>query len=131
MSNGSELPPDIELHRVVQPAVYMMDEDRPTSACLTPRKVDHGMLSVDRGDMSTPQQSLDRFVGSAVGVFTIGHALCQQHEVLGYHDPTDRNPSHSFLDYRGLSAGQVSKRSRKLFLAGWAACGGQWSCRRP
>ena len=134
MSQSDEkLPADINVHRAIHPNFNLVDEGRPSSACLTPNQGDDFMLSISRGDKITAQEFHEIHTKNedlkACGIFTFAHQLCIENGTPGLADPTPTNPAHAFLDFRHCDTmTRAIKLGRKLFKAAWQQ-NPEWSYR--
>jgi hypothetical protein len=94
-----------------------VQEGRVTSQAFKPTPKDEGRLSVYDGDQIEAEASWRHFTStlqrSSVGVLgiTVGEFRAESLSVIP--DP-DTFPEHVLVDYRGHTAGQVEKKSKRL-----------------
>jgi hypothetical protein len=94
-----------------------------TSQAFDPFPKDHGMLSVDRSDLVTPQESYQRFKADgfdSCAVYGVTVAEFDAEDIETLSDPIEasedrrENPAHALADYRPFSKKDRKKKARAL-----------------
>jgi hypothetical protein len=99
---------------------------RVTSQAFRPSPKDESQLSVDNGDMVTPEASWNRFSAqpenSSAGVMAISHSECSNCHVDVIEDGVPY-PEHCYLDYSPFGRKESDRKGKKLAVAahsrGW------------
>jgi len=82
-----------------------------------PAGQDQDLMSVDRGDKSSPAESFDRSVAlRPVGVAGLTVAEVRGASLKAFDDPEDAppNPAHAVVDFRNLKRKEQERRSKLL-----------------
>lgn len=105
------------LHRQVNPS--WIHEGGPSSQAFCPTPKDNGQLSVDRGSISTAQESFERFVANdwaSVGVWavTVGETRNIGLKTFPDPDPGWSNPAHAYVHFSDLPKNKAKKKAQVL-----------------
>lgn len=128
MTDGLGVEPSDDLDRLSNPAELLFRQAYPgwvkdgevSSQLFKPTTKDEGKLSVARGELTT---EIDAFVhhtevlglaSAGTWAVTVEEATAADRE--SYGEPTEDDPAHGFLDFRGLGRGPA-ERSAKILLA--------------
>lgn len=118
----------VVLLRHVYPT-WLDEEGEPSSQAFYPwRDVDHDCLSVDRGDMTTPEkahvlfttQPPEGFGVASVGVWGLSLEEVTEAGVSTWSDPVEAtenkpaNPAHALVEFEGNSVNAKKKIGRAL-----------------
>lgn len=116
--------PDEALYRQVHPS--WIADGVPSSQAFKPTKKDEGMLSVALGSKITPEGSFAHHAQvlrrESAGVWAVTVAETTETELPSYEQPLDDSPAHGFIDFCGLSRGQIEAKAK--FLLGKARARG-------
>lgn len=108
------------LYRLVHPG--FVHDGRVSSQALRPTPKDEHLLSVDRSQLSTPQQSYDRFVKSgfeAAGIVAVTVGECDEQSLSVLSDPLPpcgerpANPAHALVDFREKPSNRARDKAGK------------------
>jgi len=96
---------DEELLRQVHPS--FVDGGRITSQAFRPKRNDDGKLSVDRGSIVSPEESLDRYKFDSAGVWAVTVEEVEAEDLRAYPDPLPANDAHAVIDFAALSKSRM------------------------
>jgi hypothetical protein len=111
LTDGEEI-----LLRQVHPTFF--DNGEPMNQAFRPSRADEGMLSVDRGSMTSAKESYDRhtetFGLKSVGVWglLVGEVIAEDLETIP--DAFPGNDAHCVVDFRGLTKNECRAKSMIL-----------------
>lgn len=104
------------LLRQVNP--HFFQDGEPMSQAFRPGRADEGLLSVDRGSMTTPEEAYLRHTETfglrSVGVWGLLVGEVLDVELDAIPDGIPGNAAHCVVDFRGLSKGQCGAKSKLL-----------------
>ena len=107
--------PDTLLLRQIHPA--FVQNGRVTSQAFRPTPKDESQLSVDNGDLVTPQFSWARFTAqpdfASKGVLAVSHSECSDCEVKVIEDGVPY-PDHCYLDFSPFGRKESDRIGKKL-----------------
>lgn len=95
-----------------------IDEGRPVSRHFLPNSSDGGLLSSDRGSLTTPREAYEAYLakqrktagtwGVTIGEYSAEGLSC-------YSDPLDDNHAHALVDYSAHGEKEQKNLSKKLY----------------
>ncbi len=90
---------------------------RVTSQAFRPTPKDENLLSVYDGDLISPEESFEHFLGQpgcrSIGVKAVSVADCKALDLDARPDP-EPFPEHAVIDFSDLSSNQINKKAKKL-----------------
>lgn len=95
-----------------------MDEGRPVSRHFLPNSRDGGLLSSDRGALTTPREAYEAYLAKSrktAGTWGITVGEYVGEGVSCYSDPLDDNHAHALVDYSASTEKEQKKISKKLY----------------
>jgi len=106
---------DTLLLRQINPG--FVQNGRVTSQAFRPTPKDENLLSVYDGDLISPEESYEHFVGQpncrSVGVQAVSLSECTSLELDTRPDP-EPFPEHAVIDFSNLSSNQINKKAKRL-----------------
>ncbi len=94
-----------------------IQEGRPSSCAFEPNSGDDGLLSSDRGSITTAREAFDAYIAlgrQTGGVFAVTVGEYASNGIVAYSDPLEDNNAHAICDFSPFPKNGWKKISRKL-----------------
>lgn len=100
------------LHRQIHP--MHIQNGRVTSQAFSPMPKDGKRLSVDDGDLVSPEESYEIFINNgfcSIGVYSVTCQECKKLELEVQNAPVENNPNHAVIDFSSLQSNSHIKHT--------------------
>lgn len=94
-----------------------VQDGRPTSQAFRPTNTDHGLLSVSRASMVSPEEAFKRHTQRGLqsyGVWAVTVGECNQDDCCAFPDPVPDDDAHAVIDFRHHGNNKCRAVSQRL-----------------